>query len=85
MEAQQLSLPIISTNCPSGPSEILMNGKLGNLYPVGNYKRLYREVKSFYFNRKSLIKKTQLAKKYLKRFDIKNNCEKYFQLINKHI
>jgi len=85
MEAQQLNLPIISTNCPSGPSEILMNGKLGNLYPVGNYKRLYREVKSFYFNRKSLIKKTQLAKKYLKRFDIKNNCEKYFQLINKHI
>jgi len=85
MEAQQLNLPIISTNCPSGPSEILMNGKLGNLYPVGNYKRLYREVKSFYFNRKSLIKKSQLAKKYLKRFDIKNNCEKYFKLINKYI
>ena len=28
--------PVVSTNCPSGPAEILENGKFGYLVPVGN-------------------------------------------------
>ena len=36
VEALGAGLPIVSTDCPSGPSEILGNGKYGMLVPVGN-------------------------------------------------
>jgi len=55
IEAQQSNTPIISSNCATGPSEILMDGKLGSLYPVGDYKKLYKEIKDFNFNKKKLV------------------------------
>ncbi|KAA9041788.1 glycosyltransferase [Ginsengibacter hankyongi] len=36
VEAMALGKTIVSTNCPSGPSEILQKGKLGYLCPVKN-------------------------------------------------
>ncbi len=40
VEALECGTPIVSTNCPSGPSEILENGKYGTLVPVGDYIKL---------------------------------------------
>ena len=40
LEAQFLGVPIISSDCPTGPKEILMNGKAGTLYETGNYQDL---------------------------------------------
>ena len=32
--------PVVSTNCPSGPSEIMENGKWGRLVPVGDVEAM---------------------------------------------
>ena len=39
-EALALGIPCVSTDCPSGPSEILQDGKYGPLVPVGDFKAL---------------------------------------------
>ncbi len=36
IEALATGTPAVSTNCPSGPDEILMRGRIGPLVPVGN-------------------------------------------------
>ncbi|HOL13815.1 MAG TPA: glycosyltransferase [Bacillota bacterium] len=40
IEALAVGVPVVSTNCPSGPAEILENGKWGRLVPVGDPKAL---------------------------------------------
>lgn len=40
VEALACGVPIVSTDCPSGPAEILENGKWGRLVPPGNEQAL---------------------------------------------
>jgi glycosyltransferase involved in cell wall biosynthesis len=45
IEAQSQKKIIISSNCPTGPSEILLNGRLGFLYKTGDYYDLFKNIK----------------------------------------
>ncbi|PPR53563.1 MAG: N-acetylgalactosamine-N,N'-diacetylbacillosaminyl-diphospho-undecaprenol 4-alpha-N-acetylgalactosaminyltransferase [Alphaproteobacteria bacterium MarineAlpha5_Bin6] len=47
IEALLSGIPIISTNCESGPREILNNGKYGKLIPINDYKSLSDEIEKF--------------------------------------
>jgi glycosyltransferase involved in cell wall biosynthesis len=40
IEALALGAPIVSTDCPSGPAEILSNGRHGTLIPVGDIEAM---------------------------------------------
>ena len=83
IEAQLQNIPIISSNCSTGPKEILLNGKLGNLFEVGNYASLSKMIINFSKNKKHQQDKANLAKRYLYRFDYKKNLSKYENIINK--
>ena len=81
IEAQKYDTPVISSDCPTGPNEILLNGKLGDLFPVENYLMLSKKLFDFYENNKPLITKSKKSKKYLKRFNPIINSKKYFELL----
>ena len=85
LEAQTLKKYVISTDCPTGPREILLNGKIGSLFEVGDYKNLAKLIIQFKENKKIFKKKSKKAFSMLSRFDFEKNCEKYLFLVNKYI
>ena len=82
LEAQTLKKYVISSNCPTGPKEILMNGKLGSLFNVGDYKKLASSIIDYSQKKKKYDKKIINAYKKLSRFDYESNCKKYLSVIN---
>jgi glycosyltransferase involved in cell wall biosynthesis len=44
VEALASGTPVVSTDCPGGPKEILMNGKYGMLVPVKNVNKLAQAI-----------------------------------------
>ena len=82
LEALTLNKYIISSDCRTGPKEILLNGKGGDLFKVGDYKRLSQLIVQYYSNKKLNTKKLNYAKKKLSRFDYDINLKKYLDLVN---
>ena len=82
LEAITLNKFIISSNCPTGPSEILDNGKGGLLFKVGDYKGLSKKITYTIQNKKKCNEKLLFAKKRLQRFDYSKNLLKYYNILN---
>ena len=85
LEASTLKKFIISSNCATGPSEIIDNGKTGLLFKVGNYKELAKKILFFNANKKLFFKKMLVINKTLKKFDYNDNLTKYFNILNKYL
>ena len=82
VEAINYNLPVISSNCRGGIKEIILNGKGGDLFPIGNHKILANKITAFFENQKPLIKKLTLARNNIKKFTLKNNVKKYDKLFS---
>ena len=85
LEALTLKRFIISTDCPTGPKEILLNGKAGNLFKPGDYKQLSKLIINYKNNKVKELTKTKFGYKNLDRFDFDKNLKKYFLLIDKFL
>jgi|TARA_B100000780_G_C21120995_1_gene454078 glycosyltransferase involved in cell wall biosynthesis len=82
LEAITLNCFVISTNCPTGPSEILDMGKGGLLFKTSDYKDLSSKILNFVSNNKKNKNKIKFAHKRLDRFDYNLNLKKYFDTIS---
>jgi len=55
VEALALGIPVVSTDCPSGPKEILNNGEYGRLVTVGDQRELAQSIKAAIWEGKKKI------------------------------
>ena len=85
LEAICLKKFVISSNCPTGPREILKNGKLGMLFAPKDENSLANKILEFKSNKKKYNKITLKAYNSLDRFDYEYNCKKYYNIIIKYI
>ena len=80
VEALQYKCPVITSNCKSGPMEIIENGKYGYYFNVGDYHELSNKIIKFIKNPKDLTKKTIQFKKIINQFSLKENLNNYEKL-----
>ena len=79
VEALMCGTPVVSTNCPSGPSEIL-TGELSRwLVPVGDPKALSEKILE------ALQTDIKIDPKLLEKFSIDTISKQYLALCDKHI
>ena len=69
LESMVIGIPVISTNCLTGPNELLENGKYGQLVPVDDPFLLSKAIVKFFQNKSHFIdlaneRKKQLIKNY---------------------
>jgi glycosyltransferase involved in cell wall biosynthesis len=79
VEALALNVPVVSTDCPSGPAEILENGKWGKLVPVGDSASMATAMIETL--KKSPKQETLLR---AKEFNIQSVVENYIKLMEVH-
>ena len=78
-EAAYLNKYIISSDCKTGPREIINKYKFGELYKLGNVKRLSLKLKKL--KKKKLTFNKKKYSKNLKDFNYKKNLKKYYSAI----
>jgi len=75
IEALVAGAPIVSTDCPSGPREVLENGRFGALVPVDNVAAL-SEAMSRVLNKTPKIDKAALTE-HLQKYSVENMIAGY--------
>ncbi len=79
LEAIVLKKFVISSNCPTGPKEILDNGAGGMLFKTGNYKDLSKKIILYKKHSKIIKRKIKHAYSSLKRYDSSKNLNLYYK------
>ena len=77
VEALALDVPVVSTDCPSGPREILENGLYGKLTPVGDYKKMANAIVDTWVYGGTIPSREYLVN----RFGVSNIADKYLEVL----
>lgn len=78
VEAMAVGTPVVATDCPSGPAEILENGKWGRLVPVGAPEMLADAIIAIFNNRH----KYSGSNRRSQIFNLESICEQYLKVLN---
>lgn len=81
VEAMALGTPVVSTDCPSGPSEILEHGRYGRLVPVGDAESLATAI---IHTLRGPVPSEKLRKK-AKEFSVNRIAHKYISILHDQI
>ena len=84
VEALSLKKYVISSNCPTGPKEILGNGKYGSLFKLQNHKQLAKILINFKLN-SATKRKISDGLKTIGIYDHNEKCEAYLNVLKKYI
>ncbi|PAU74746.1 glycosyltransferase [Halomonas salipaludis] len=92
IEALGSGIDVISTDCRSGPSEILDGGRFGTLVGIGDDKKMAEAIAQHYFEGNYNSSRDSSAremsddlKKHLEQFTISYVASQYAQLISRNI
>lgn len=76
VEALILGTKVISSNCPTGPKEILDYGNMGELYDTGNHNELVSILLT------KLNQNLKIDKKQIEKYNIENVIKEYEKIID---
>lgn len=76
IQAMACGCPVVSTNCPSGPEDILDGGKYGELVPVGD-----AEAMACAIMRVLRGERKPVPPEWLEQFDQKRVVDQYLRLL----
>ena len=79
-EAIMLKIPIISSNCNSGPAEILLQKRGPQIFKKGNHVELKNKIDNFLFNPKPILSNRRFLFNNLKKFNKKKIVKEYDDL-----
>jgi glycosyltransferase involved in cell wall biosynthesis len=77
VEAMACGAPVVSTDCPSGPVEILVEGKYGRLVPVGDVAAMAAAIQA---TLDQPFSKKDSQRRGLE-FNIENTCKGYLNIL----
>jgi len=78
IEAMAVGTPVVSTDCPSGPREILEFDKYGSLVPVGDVKAIADAILTML----KYPTDTEALRQRAQSFSLETAVDRYLQLIN---
>ncbi|PQV47695.1 GalNAc-alpha-(1-_4)-GalNAc-alpha-(1-_3)-diNAcBac-PP-undecaprenol alpha-1,4-N-acetyl-D-galactosaminyltransferase [Jejuia pallidilutea] len=81
IEALYFGLPCVSTNCPSGPSELIDEGRNGYLVPVDDFDLLHKKLNLLINDEKLRYNFSKYAKEKSKQYHVDEVSKKWEFLI----
>jgi glycosyltransferase involved in cell wall biosynthesis len=76
IESMAVGTPVVSTDCPNGPAEILANGKYGELVPVGDSEALAKAILKVLSGESKSVESS-----WLEQFTLASSTQNYLQLM----
>lgn len=83
VQAMAAGLPVISTDCPTGPNEIIQHNENGLLVPVGNFQSLATAIEQIATDHTLAKKIGENAARSVNYYTIENGVKSYFDFLEK--